>query len=135
FWVGDTMALLVTPQNEVYGYEIAASVPTLYTGTAATSGNSFTADITAHSTAGSSVLQVNGTFTAKDRITGQSTLPAGGTASFSAIYEPAYDLSPESLAGTWHPADGGELTVAADGSLAGSNAGCHYTGQVTPDAS
>lgn len=127
-------AMLVTKGGEVWSVDFTQPSYTLYKGTLSTSGDKFSANITAYLGAQSASGTASGSFAEKKTITGVAT---SGTLSskFSFSYDTAYETAPSlaRIAGTYTPSSGGTVTISASGAFGAlAPSGCTSTGTISP---
>lgn len=138
FWSGTDFSLLVTPGGELWGVEFDGVDLFLYNGTFSASGSSFTANGYAYLGPDRIALSATGTFTPGSTMSGTVTVPNIGSSQFSAAYSSNYDAMPaavSALAGTYTLSTGGSLALDSTGSFSGSEDGCSFSGNISPDSS
>lgn len=140
---GQAFSLLVLENGQYFAAPTTTSGAGFVEGVMTASGGNFTdnAAVVYEPTGGVTAATMAGSFSAKQSISGTlSAFPAGTTAvSFSGDYNTLYDTpaTVAEAAGTWTgPLTGGTASatviVAADGSVAGVNASCTFTGSLKP---
>lgn len=127
-------AMLITKSGELWAVDFTQPSYTLYKGSVSTSGDKFSANLTAYLGTRSASGTATGSFAEKKTLSG---VASAGTVSsaFALTYDSTYEAPPalSRISGTYTMSSGGTVTISASGAFgAMSGTGCTSTGTVSP---